>query len=175
MSRLRLLERPLERVHILIDTVACRRRDSTIHASGGKQRHYPSFLQYLSTKRSTNFTSQEDIVSNLKSFHLYRVICRVSEKKWNSLPTTDSRIKMQAPNSIGRRLPIFVTAIVCTFSVRVEAPAPVPQKPASMLVNPSKPMLRLTTPGVGALEATKRDVAWYAPTCNTSTQTASKC
>ena len=64
LSRLRLLERPLERVHLLIGTVACRRRDSTIHASGGKQRHYPSFLQYLSTKRSTNFTSQEDIVSN---------------------------------------------------------------------------------------------------------------
>ncbi|KAG0555717.1 hypothetical protein KC19_12G189400 [Ceratodon purpureus] len=66
---------------------------------------------------------------------------------------------MHAPNSTGRRLPILVTAIVCTFSVKVVAPAPVPQKPASMLVNPSKPMLRLTTPGGGALEATKRDEA----------------
>lgn len=69
-------------------------------------------------------------------------------------------MRMHAPISTGRRLPILVTAIVWTFSVKVVAPEPVPQKPANMLVNPSNPMLRLTTPGVGALDATRSDEAW---------------
>lgn len=74
-------------------------------------------------------------------------------------------MRMQAPNSTARRLPIFVTAMVCTFFVNVLAPEPVPQKPAKRLVNPSSPMLLLTTPGGGARDATRREAAWYAPTC----------
>lgn len=83
-------------------------------------------------------------------------------------PTTAATINTHAPNSTARRLPILVTAIVCTFSVSVDAPAPVPHNPAKKLVRPSSPIPRLTTPGGGALDATSKDVAWYVPTCNTS-------
>lgn len=58
------------------------------------------------------------------------------------------------------RLPILVTAIVCTFSVRLVDPVPVPQRPAKTLHRPSRPIARLTTPGVGGLEATSNDDAW---------------
>lgn len=68
-------------------------------------------------------------------------------------------IKTQAPNSTALRLPIFVTAIVCTFSVREVEPVPVPHKPAKMLHKPSRPIPRLTTPGVGGLDATNKDDA----------------
>ena len=66
---------------------------------------------------------------------------------------------MTAPNSTALRLPILVTAIVCTFSVRVVDPTPVPQRPAKMLEIPSMPIPLLSTPGVGGLEATNKDDA----------------
>ena len=66
---------------------------------------------------------------------------------------------MQAPNSTARRLPIFVTAMVCTFSVRVVHPVPMPQRLAMALVIPSIPIPLLTTPGVGAPDATNKDDA----------------
>lgn len=71
---------------------------------------------------------------------------------------------MNAPTSTPLRLPIFVTAMVCTFSVRVVEPTPVPHKPAKTPEIPSKPIPRLRTPAVGGLEATNRDDAWYDPT-----------
>ena len=71
----------------------------------------------------------------------------------------DKRISKHAPKSTALRLPIFVTAIVCTFSVRDVEPVPVPHKPAKMLARPSIPIPRLTTPGVGGLDATKSDDA----------------
>jgi hypothetical protein len=48
--------------------------------------------------------------------------------------------------------------------VRVVAPVPMPHKPAKILVRPSIPIARLTTPGGGGLDATSRDEAWYDPT-----------
>uniref|UniRef100_A0A2P2M6Y0 Nucleobase-ascorbate transporter 12 n=1 Tax=Rhizophora mucronata TaxID=61149 RepID=A0A2P2M6Y0_RHIMU len=84
-----------------------------------------------------------------------------------TLPIRDSTIKTQAPTSIALRLPIFVTAIVCTFSVRVVEPVPVPHRPAKMLERPSSPIPRLTMPGVGGLEAPNNDAAWYEPTEST--------
>lgn len=78
---------------------------------------------------------------------------------------------MNAPTSTPFRLPIFVTAMVCTFSVRVVEPTPVPHKPAKTPEIPSKPIPRLRTPGVGGLEATRRDDAWYDPTYKLIAQT----
>lgn len=57
------------------------------------------------------------------------------------------------------RLPILVTAIVCTFSVKVADPVPVPHRPAKRLQRPSRPIPRLKTPGVGGLDATNNDDA----------------
>lgn len=68
-------------------------------------------------------------------------------------------IKTHAPNSTVLLLPIFVTAIVCTFSVKVVDPIPVPHKPAKMPEIPSTQIPRLTTPGVGGLDATNNDDA----------------
>lgn len=79
-------------------------------------------------------------------------------------PTRDKTIKMHAPNSTALRLPILVTAMVCKFSVRVVDPVPVPQRPAKMLERPSRPIPRLRTPGVGGLDATNNEDAWYDPT-----------
>lgn len=76
----------------------------------------------------------------------------------------DKTIKIPAPISTALRLPIFVTAVVCTFSVKVVDPVPVPQRPAKTLQRPSRPIARLTTPGVGGLDATSSDDAWYEPT-----------
>lgn len=67
---------------------------------------------------------------------------------------------MPAPTSTALRLPILVTAMVWTFSVRVVDPVPVPQIPASTLEMPSRPIPRLRTPEVGGLDATSRDDAW---------------
>lgn len=58
------------------------------------------------------------------------------------------------------RLPMRVTAMRCTLSEMVVAPVPVPNMPAMMLVTPSIPMPRLTTPPVGGLTATSSDDAW---------------
>ena len=80
------------------------------------------------------------------------------------LPIRDKRIKAHAPNSTALRLPILVTAIVCTFSVKVVEPFPVPHRPAKTLQRPSRPIPRLTTPGVGGLDATNNEDAWYEPT-----------
>lgn len=66
---------------------------------------------------------------------------------------------MKAPNSTALLLPILVTAIVCTFSVRVVDPTPVPQSPAKILETPSMPIPLLRTPGVGGLDATNKDEA----------------
>lgn len=71
---------------------------------------------------------------------------------------------MHAPNSTALRLPILVTAMVCTFSVKVVDPVPVPHKPAKTLERPSRPIPRLRTPGVGGLDATNSEDAWYEPT-----------
>lgn len=68
-------------------------------------------------------------------------------------------MKTHAPSSTALRLPILVTAIVCTFSVSVVDPVPVPQRPAKTLQSPSRPIPRLRTPGVGGLEATNKDDA----------------
>uniref|UniRef100_A0A7C9EJ60 Uncharacterized protein n=1 Tax=Opuntia streptacantha TaxID=393608 RepID=A0A7C9EJ60_OPUST len=84
-----------------------------------------------------------------------------------TLPIRDKMIKTNAPNSTALRLPILVTAIVWTFSVRVEDPVPVPQRPAKTLQRPSIPIPRLRTPGVGGLDATNKDDAWYEPTEST--------
>lgn len=89
------------------------------------------------------------------------------------IPTSDKIIKTHAPNSTALRLPIFVTAIVCTFSVRVEEPVPVPQRPAKTPQSPSRPIPLLTTPGVGGLDATNKDDAWYEPTCKVWRKTIS--
>ena len=80
------------------------------------------------------------------------------------IPTRDKTIRTPAPNSMALRLPILVTAMVCTFSVRVVEPVPVPHRPAKTLQKPSRPIARLTTPGVGGLDATNNDEAWYDPT-----------
>jgi len=93
--------------------------------------------------------------------------------RWNS-PIRDKMIKTNAPNSTALRLPILVTAIVWTFSVRVEDPVPVPQRPAKTLQRPSIPIPRLRTPGVGGLDATNKDDAWYEPTYKVSNK-ASQC
>lgn len=71
---------------------------------------------------------------------------------------------MHAPSSTDLRLPTLVTAMVCTFSVSVVEPVPVPQRPANTLQSPSRPIPRLRTPGVGGLDATNNDDAWYEPT-----------
>lgn len=71
---------------------------------------------------------------------------------------------MHAPNSTALRLPILVTAIVWTFSVKVVDPVPVPHRPANTLERPSKPIPRLRTPQVGGLDATNNEEAWYEPT-----------
>lgn len=71
---------------------------------------------------------------------------------------------MHEPNSTALRLPILVTAIVCTFSVKVVEPVPVPQRPANTLERPSRPIPQLTMPSVGGLDATNNDDAWYEPT-----------
>lgn len=83
---------------------------------------------------------------------------------WIYSPTSDKTIKMHAPSSTALRLPIFVTAIVWTFSVSVVDPVPVPHRPAKMLERPSSPIPRLRTPGEGGLDATNNEVAWYEPT-----------
>lgn len=81
-----------------------------------------------------------------------------------NLPISDRTIRIQAPTSMALRLPIFVTAMVCTFSVRVVDPVPVPHKPAKTLEMPSRPIPRVRTPWVGGLAATNNDDAWYEPT-----------
>lgn len=82
----------------------------------------------------------------------------------SSLPTNEKRISNDAPNSRAFLLATLVTSMVCTFSVIVVDPVPVPQSPANILANPSKPIPLLTTPGVGGLKFTNKDVAWYVPT-----------
>lgn len=79
--------------------------------------------------------------------------------KVQHIPIRDRKINKQAPNSTALRLPILVTAMVCTFSVRVEEPVPMPHRPAKMLERPSSPIPLLTTPGVGGLDATNSDDA----------------
>lgn len=82
----------------------------------------------------------------------------------SSLPTNEKRISNDAPNSRAFLLATLVTSMVCIFSVIVVDPVPVPQSPANILANPSKPIPLLTTPGVGGLKFTNKDVAWYVPT-----------
>lgn len=65
------------------------------------------------------------------------------------IPTKEKRIKKIDPSSRALRLATLVTSIVCTFSVNVVDAVPVPQSPASILQNPSKPIPLLTIPGVG--------------------------
>jgi hypothetical protein len=84
-----------------------------------------------------------------------------TENKYS--PTRDKAIRKHAPNTTALRLPILVTAMVCTFSVREVDPVPVPQRPAKTLERPSRPIPRLTTPGVGGLDATNNEDAWYDP------------
>jgi hypothetical protein len=79
---------------------------------------------------------------------------------------SDNSIRKNAPSWTAQRLPILVTAIVWTFSVKVVDPVPVPQRPAKTLERPSKPIPRLRTPGVGGLDATNKEDAWYEPTWN---------
>nr|GLL18919.1 RNA polymerase II transcription factor B subunit 4 [Ipomoea trifida] len=67
----------------------------------------------------------------------------------NIIPTKEKRIKKTDPSCRALRLATLVTSIVCTFSVNVVDAVPVPQSPASILQNPSKPIPRLTIPGVG--------------------------
>lgn len=80
------------------------------------------------------------------------------------LPTSDNSIRKHAPNWTALRLPILVTAMVWTFSVKVVDPVPDPQRPAKTLERPSKPIPRLRTPGVGGRDATNKEDAWYEPT-----------
>lgn len=75
------------------------------------------------------------------------------------LPTNEKRIKKAAPISMARLPAIFVMLSVCTFSVKVVEPVPVPHNPARMLVQPSRPIPLLTIPGVGGFKFTSRDAA----------------
>lgn len=92
------------------------------------------------------------------------MISEVKDIEDDFLPITDKTIKTPAPTSTALRLPILVTAMVCTFSVSVDDPVPVPQRPAKTLERPSRPMPRLRMPGVGGRDATKSEDAWYDPT-----------
>lgn len=83
----------------------------------------------------------------------------ISHLEIKGIPTSDKMIKTHAPNSTALRLPILVTAIVCTFSVRVVELVPVPQRPAKTPERPSRPIPLLTMPGVGGLDATNKDDA----------------
>jgi len=94
---------------------------------------------------------------------------QVQQKDNRSLPTRDNTIRIHAPNWTALRLPILVTAIVWTFSVKVVDPVPVPQRPAKTLERPSRPIPRLRTPGVGGLDATNNEDAWYEPTYTVKT------
>lgn len=85
------------------------------------------------------------------------------------LPNRDNTMRRHAPNWTGLRLPIFVPAIVWTFSVRVVDPIPVPQRPANKLEKPSRPIPRLRTPGVGGPDAAKSEEVWYVPTYKVKT------
>jgi len=75
------------------------------------------------------------------------------------LPINENKIKKAAPTTTTFRLATLVMSIVCMFSVKVVEPVPEPQRPANMLQKPSRAIPRLTTPGVGGLELTCRDVA----------------
>lgn len=83
----------------------------------------------------------------------------IDELIMKCIPIRDRTISTHAPNSTALRLPIFVTAMVCTFSVRVVEPVPIPQRPANTLERPSRPIPRLKTPAVGGLDATNNDEA----------------
>lgn len=115
---------------------------------------------------NSNFTSKiQGKVKKKKTLYFrsavkYLIIARTQKH----VPIRDKTIKTQAPNSTALRLPILVTAMVCTFSVSVVDPVPVPQRPANTLERPSRPIPLLTTPGVGGLDATNNDDAWYEPT-----------
>lgn len=76
------------------------------------------------------------------------------------LPTRERSISTIAPNPTALRLPILVTAIVCTFSVIVADPTPVHHRPAKTVEIPSTPTPLLTIPAVGGLVATNKDDAW---------------
>lgn len=80
------------------------------------------------------------------------------------LPKNEKKIKKTAPTSTALRLPTFVMSMVCTFSVKVVDPVPEPQTPANILQKPSNAIPRLTIPGVGGFELTRKDVEWYVPT-----------
>lgn len=77
--------------------------------------------------------------------------------KFTALPINENRINKAAPSSTTFLFATFVMSIVCIFSVNVVEPVPEPQRPANMLQKPSNAIPRLTTPGVGALELTRRD------------------
>ena len=80
-----------------------------------------------------------------------------------ALPINENRIKKAAPSSTTFRLATFVMSIVCIFSVKVVDPVPEPQRPANILQKPSSAIPLLTTPGVGGLKLTCRDVVRYVP------------
>lgn len=69
----------------------------------------------------------------------------------------EKKIKKAAPISTALRLATFVMLMVCTFSVKVVDPVPVPQSPASALQKPSTPTPLLTIPGVGGFELIRTD------------------
>lgn len=133
---------------------------------GGKnQRKTKAFSIFAETLVSANchIAQRRKCLCKMKCEHIHLYVLR-QNVRLVYLPTKDKTMSTVAPNCTARRLPILVTAIVCTFSVNVVAPVPVPHRPAKAQVRPSRPILRLTTPGVGALAATKSDVAWYDPT-----------
>jgi hypothetical protein len=91
---------------------------------------------------------------SMRNFSLKRK-CKIS-----FLPIIESSTSKIAPNPTALRLPILVTAIVCTFSVIVAEPTPVPQRPAKTVETPSTPIPLQTTPDVGGRVATNKDDAW---------------
>lgn len=96
----------------------------------------------------------------LDSYIYFQLLCILNNgHRKKHIPTRDRTIKTTAPRETALRLPILVTAMVCTFSVKVVDPVPVPHRPAKRLVRPSRPIPRLKTPGVGGLEATNNDDA----------------
>lgn len=75
------------------------------------------------------------------------------------IPKKEKRINNIAPSCSALLLAIFVVPTVCTFSVRVVDPRPVPHNPAMILVTPSRPIPLLTIPCVGGLKFTSKAVA----------------